>query len=194
LIRFNCPSCNKLYSFALLPIPDSGAEFLCARCNSKCMLNKRNDKITVYLIKTPDAEEEAQVLQVHDSYRPIEEESYSKEELERRLRGLIPELPIGTEYIIGVIEGPDMGKICPIEQASVVIGKTNCDINLADTNISREHCRIDVYGRQMITIEDLDSTWGTYRNGKQITLSILRPGDKIQIGKTTLSFILSREM
>lgn len=193
MVRFNCPSCKKLYSFGSIPIPDAGAEFLCARCNSKCLLTKRNDKIKVTLISLPEVEEAAMTQMVYDSYRPTEEESYSPEELERHLRGLIAELPVGTEYIIGVMEGPDRGLMCPVKHSSVVIGKTNCDVNLSDTNISREHCRIEIYGRHMIVLKDLDSTWGTYKNGKQITLSILRPGDKIQLGKTTLALILSKE-
>jgi len=192
LIRFNCPSCNKLYSFVSLPIPDSGAEFLCARCNSRCHLSLRHGEIQVELIAVPEADEESMSQQVYDSYRPFEEESYAADELERRLRGLITELPVGIEYSIGVIEGPDRGMIMPVQQATILVGKTGCDLNLSDTSVSREHCRIEIYGREMIVVRDLDSNWGTFKNGSQVTLATLKPGDKLQVGKTTLALIQSR--
>lgn len=189
MIRFNCPSCNKLYSFSMLPVPDSGAEFLCARCNSKCLLIRKNDNVTVSLIAAENTEDDSLSQQVYDSYRPKEEESYSPEELERRMRGLITELPVGVDYMIGVMEGPDQGMMTAIETPTIVIGKTGCDINLSDTNVSREHCKIEVFGRQLMVLRDLDSTWGTFKNGEQITLATLSPGDKIQVGKTTLSML-----
>lgn len=149
-------------------------------------------EIQVELIAVPEAEEESMSQQVFDSYRPVEEESYPPDELERRLRGLITELPVGMEYSIGVMDGPDRGMIMPVQQATIVVGKTGCDLNLSDTSVSREHCRIEIYGREMIVVRDLDSTWGTFKNGAQITLATLKPGDQLQVGKTTLALIQSR--
>ena len=191
MVRFNCPSCNKLYSFKALPIPESGAEFLCARCNSKCMLREHHGKLEVTLISSSEAEEDNISQQVFDSYRPQEADVFTPEQIERQLQGMITELPIGNDYVVGVMEGPDQGSMFRVENAVVVIGKSGCDINLQDTNISREHCRIEIYGHQLIVLRDLDSTWGTFKNGTQISVSTLSAGDKIQVGKTTLSLILS---
>jgi len=193
VIRFNCPSCSKLYSFSALPVPVRGAEFLCARCNSKCLIEKKNGEIVVSLISVPEAEENQLSQQVYDSYRPAEEESYTPEELERRLRGLFAELPLGVEYMVGVMDGPDRGMMAPIETPVLIIGKTGCDVNLSDTNISREHCKIEIFGRQMVVVRDLDSTWGTFKNGTQISLTTLNAGDKLQLGKTTLSLIVTEK-
>ncbi|MBN1879097.1 FHA domain-containing protein [bacterium] len=193
MIQFHCPSCKKLYAFKFLPIPDDGAEFLCARCDAKCMLTEKNGKVSVELISVTEPDEPSNTQQVYDSYRPDEDEWFTPEELERRLRGLVMELPIGIEYHIGVTEGPDRGVTVPVQKACVMIGKTGCDINLSDISVSREHCRLEIYGHEMMVVRDLDSTWGTFRNGVQVSLGIIRPGDTLQVGKSTLAIIQIRK-
>jgi serine/threonine protein kinase len=55
-----------------------------------------------------------------------------------------------------------------------------------DAEISREHARIARTGDHFV-VEDLDSTNGTFLNGRRITKpEILSPGDRIQMGATTL--------
>jgi serine/threonine protein kinase len=55
-----------------------------------------------------------------------------------------------------------------------------------DAEISREHARIARSGGNF-TIEDLGSTNGTFVNGRKINRpEILSPGDRIQVGATTL--------
>jgi pSer/pThr/pTyr-binding forkhead associated (FHA) protein len=55
-----------------------------------------------------------------------------------------------------------------------------------DAEISREHARIARSGAGFV-IEDLGSTNGTFVNGRRISgAEILSPGDKIQVGATTL--------
>jgi serine/threonine-protein kinase len=55
-----------------------------------------------------------------------------------------------------------------------------------DAEISREHARIARSG-ESFTIEDLGSTNGTFVNGRRISRpEILSPGDRVQVGATTL--------
>ena len=55
-----------------------------------------------------------------------------------------------------------------------------------DAEISRDHARIARAG-ESFTIEDLGSTNGTFVNGRKITKAeILSPGDRIEVGATTL--------
>lgn len=189
MIHFNCPACKKLYAFDYLPVPDEGAEFLCARCESRSLLTVKDGKVMVKLLSTAESEETPDTQQVFDSFRPDEDESFTPEELEHRLRSLVKELPVGNDYLIGVIDGADRGVMVPVLKAEVSIGKTGCDINLSDTSVSREHCRIEFYGHEMIVVRDLDSNWGTFRNGSRVKLGVIRPGDHLQVGKTTLTII-----
>jgi adenylate cyclase len=80
------------------------------------------------------------------------------------------------------------------ENLKVVIGRAkpgvSIDLDLSpDNTVSRPHAVISVEGGQY-WIEDLNSTSGTFISGEDIRglgRRELRPGDSIQIGKTTLT-------
>jgi hypothetical protein len=77
------------------------------------------------------------------------------------------EIQVADELLIGR-EAPDEGKL----------GQ--------DAEISRQHARITHAGDEYV-IEDLGSTNGTFLNGRQISRpEVLSPGDRIQVGATTL--------
>src|SRR5687767_13554911 len=76
----------------------------------------------------------------------------------------------------------------PLENAAVTLGRgLESDIRLKDIKASRRHCQIvkTPKGYQCL---DLSSGNGTYINGVQIKQQMLNPGDKIQIGSTTITF------
>ena len=56
------------------------------------------------------------------------------------------------------------------------------DVAINDVTASQYHARIFTYF-YVSYIEDLNSTNGTFVNGKQITKHILRPGDVVALGK-----------
>ncbi len=70
-----------------------------------------------------------------------------------------------------------------------VIGRSReCDIVLDDSNVSRRHAELRpaLDGWEIV---DLGSTNGVTLNGRRIALSeLLRPGDRIGLGATTLHF------
>ena len=69
----------------------------------------------------------------------------------------------------------------------LVIGRgKNCDIVLDDTKASRRHAKVIVEAG-VVEIEDLGSSNGTYLNGNPVDRRMLRDGDAVQIGKTTLT-------
>jgi pSer/pThr/pTyr-binding forkhead associated (FHA) protein len=57
----------------------------------------------------------------------------------------------------------------------------------ADAQVSRQHARLDFQSGQWL-ITDLNSTNGTYVNGKQIRQQVLRAGDEIRLGNTIFRF------
>ena len=72
----------------------------------------------------------------------------------------------------------------------ITVGKlTTNDLQLNENSVSRNHCifekNIDGY-----KIIDMDSTNGTYVNGKKIKEKPLRENDNITIGRTTLKFLI----
>src|ERR1043166_4627318 len=76
----------------------------------------------------------------------------------------------------------------PLGAAAVVLGRgLESDVRLKDIKASRRHCQI-VKTPQGFQIVDLSSGNGTFVNGVQVRQQLLAPGDKIQIGSTTLTF------
>jgi len=76
------------------------------------------------------------------------------------------------------LKGPD----------AVVLGRSrSCDLRLSDTDASRRHAEIlPVTGG--FVVRDLDSTNGTFVNGERVSERQLRPGDRIEIGSSVVTF------
>jgi FHA domain len=68
----------------------------------------------------------------------------------------------------------------------MVIGRSSsCDLVLHDPNVSRRHARLFFREGKWIIV-DLDSTNGTYINGRRIGRSELLPGDLLALGTERL--------
>lgn len=69
-----------------------------------------------------------------------------------------------------------------------VVGRSlDCDIWIQDTQVSRQHCRIESReGHWFIT--DLGSRNGTVVNGHTVTEKALSDGDTIELGKEKVTF------
>ena len=80
------------------------------------------------------------------------------------------------------------GEHYPIDKGVVVLGRSqDCDIQLADPNVSRRHAEV----RQEETtywIVDLGSTNGMEVNGRRLRQSKLEDGDRIVLGSTEVVF------
>ena len=86
-----------------------------------------------------------------------------------------------------VIAGMDMGNVFTIGDDPVFVGRaTSCDLKIQDDSISRQHARIEKLSGGYIRITDLESTNGTYSNGKIIKTITLAPGEKILLGHNTV--------
>jgi hypothetical protein len=80
------------------------------------------------------------------------------------------------------------GKQHEIEKRRVVIGRSkDCDIQVADPNVSRRHAEVRQEGAAYWVV-DLDSTNGMEVNGRRLKRAKLRPGDTITVGSTELVF------
>lgn len=90
------------------------------------------------------------------------------------------------EYFLEVIDGPDRSARFALQDAVLHIGRhSQCELVLHDPEISRRHLKIMQSDRGWL-VDDLGSTNGTSVNGQRITRQITGPGDKIQLGQTTL--------
>ena len=77
-----------------------------------------------------------------------------------------------------------------IDQDEIIIGRdSGNDIQIDNVAVSREHAKI-IRGPNYYLIEDLNSTNGTFVNGKKINKKFLKEDDEISIGKHSLQIIL----
>jgi len=89
---------------------------------------------------------------------------------------------------VRVRDGPNRGLAYEIGQTRLLLGRdTDCAIQILDKGASRHHAEIFAVG-SMCFIRDLDSRNGTYVNDERIHEELLREGDRIVIGGTTLVF------
>ena len=78
--------------------------------------------------------------------------------------------------------GPFAGKEFTLSRASMVIGRSDTDINLDDPSVSRRHAIIEIFDEGFALLKDLASTNGTRLNGNLISEGKLHAGDKFQVG------------
>jgi hypothetical protein len=80
-----------------------------------------------------------------------------------------------------------------LRKRRTVIGRSkDCDLQLADPNVSRRHAELRQEGTAY-WIVDLDSTNGIEINGRRAKRAKLDPGDTVTIGSTDLVFSQERE-
>ena len=89
---------------------------------------------------------------------------------------------------IRIIDGANRGEVFDAVAAPITIGREEGNtIQLNDERVSRFHLRIQ-QDHDDIVLTDLDSTNGSRVNNEEVQLKILRPGDVISIGRSSLLF------
>jgi pSer/pThr/pTyr-binding forkhead associated (FHA) protein len=63
---------------------------------------------------------------------------------------------------------------------------TGAEFMLDAPLVSRLHCQLSATARA-IEVTDLESTNGTFVNGKRITSAELQPGDRLKVGRVELT-------
>ena len=85
--------------------------------------------------------------------------------------------------------GPDMGKRFPLSRSETVLGRgADCDIQVDRDSVSRRHARVLRSG-EIWSIEDLQSTNGSYINDAQVTQAALRDGDFVRVDVAIFKFL-----
>lgn len=85
--------------------------------------------------------------------------------------------------------GPEMGRRFPLLSNEIVLGRgSDCDIHVDRDSVSRRHARVFRNGASW-SVEDLQSTNGTYVNDVPVTKSTLRDADFVKIGAAIFKFL-----
>jgi pSer/pThr/pTyr-binding forkhead associated (FHA) protein len=93
-----------------------------------------------------------------------------------------------TTITLRVLDGANRGEIYEDIPLPITIGREEGNsIQLNDERVSRVHLRIQMDHDDLV-LTDLDSTNGSRVNNEEIQLRILRHGDLITIGRSTLVY------
>jgi hypothetical protein len=106
----------------------------------------------------------------------------------RRSKAISEQTTISARLIgtTGMLKGATVS----IRQDHFTLGRTaSCDLKLDDLTVSRLHANIR-YADNNWFIRDLNSSGGTYVNGRKVQAHRLSSGDEIRIGSTTLRFYI----
>jgi pSer/pThr/pTyr-binding forkhead associated (FHA) protein len=63
---------------------------------------------------------------------------------------------------------------------------TGADFIVEAALVSRVHCRLTALPDGELEVRDLESTNGTFVNGKRVDAARLAPGDRLQVGRMEL--------
>jgi diguanylate cyclase (GGDEF)-like protein len=112
--------------------------------------------------------------------KPFDDDSNSvREALQRELRkSVAPSLV--------VVLGQDMGARVVLDRSIEMGRDPSCELPLHDDNVSWRHARVEDRGNGEWGVVDLGSTNGTLLNDRPCAGAILRPGDRIFLGKTVV--------
>ncbi len=96
----------------------------------------------------------------------------------------------GFKFLLTVRDGPDAGTSFQLLPPRVSIGRgSDCNVVLNDPRVSRMAAAI-AFTMERIVISDLSGRQTLYVNGELSTEVTLKDGDLIQIGDSTLSFVV----
>jgi pSer/pThr/pTyr-binding forkhead associated (FHA) protein len=80
-------------------------------------------------------------------------------------------------------------QIFPLDRETVKVGRgLENQLVIDDPSVSRQHVNIHTSSGEVV-IQDLDSSGGTYVNGKQVTQELLRSGDIISLAGVTMLYV-----
>lgn len=86
-----------------------------------------------------------------------------------------------------LLRGGLPGRMYRIARDGLHLGRMpECDIQLDEGGVSRRHARLGLLKGDAVEVLDLQSTNGTFVNGRRIQRARLRDGDKLQLGSTVV--------
>ena len=93
-----------------------------------------------------------------------------------------------VQVTLEILEGADQGAIRRYTQESILIGRLNTDLVVRDSDVSRRHSIIEVFDASQVYLRDLNSTNGSFVNGRRVSSVRLRNGDQIRLGRCLIRF------
>lgn len=84
------------------------------------------------------------------------------------------------KVVLRGVSGPVLGRSFVVRDGMVLGRQGDCDVVIEAQGISRRHARIHLHGAA-VRVDDLDSTNGSFVNGRRVATGPLRPGDELTL-------------
>ena len=101
-------------------------------------------------------------------------------------------LPADAIFVLAILSGPEKGNVHRLTKPRVVVGRKGADIPLNDSEISRNHCLLEVKDKY-INLKDLDSTNGTFFGEERVRAAMLQDGSEFRIGESLIRVSLQKK-
>ena len=90
------------------------------------------------------------------------------------------------ELSFEIVEGPDAGRVVPLDGSLVIGSDPAVEIPLADAHVEAHHTRVTAAGDGAL-VEDLGDAGGTFVNDAELRVPTrISAGDELQVGVTVL--------
>ena len=178
-MNLTCTNCQTSYQIADEKIPAGGARATCANCGQAMIIpGAGGDKKASSLLSESSAIDYGQTM-AYD----FAEVDQSQTEISALLEKISDREPFIGEGIVPILKEVQAGTEYRLSGAQVTVGRSGTDITVDDPEVSRNHCLIKVFGDRIVII-DLDSTNGTYVDGKKIKTANLGASEQFSIGNS----------
>jgi len=183
-MNITCEKCNTAYQITDEKIPARGAMANCPNCGSQIVIpaGSRYGKTSGSLVKS-ESVDFGQTI----SY-DFQEVEQSNTEVSALLKKVSDEQPYLNKGISYYLRDTLTGETYAIDKAQASLGRSDSDINLGDPEVSRGHCTLKIYGENVVVI-DMESTNGTYVDGRRMMTANLQIKDIFTVGNTSLQII-----
>jgi predicted Zn finger-like uncharacterized protein len=99
-------------------------------------------------------------------------------------------MPSDRRLSLAVLQGKDSGRIFLLDKPRMILGRGDADIVLNDTEVSRQHAAIEVYGARVV-LKDLGSTNGVFVNETKVSQGEIDNRTEFRLGGTRLMLIMT---
>jgi ribosomal protein S27AE len=148
----------------------SKVQFRCTKCGQTTVVEIRHRADETMVISPMPSFARADKSTVRLKLPPIDD-------------GLV--MPEKFIIILSIISGPQKGISLTVNKPRIVIGRKGADFALADPEVSRHHCLLEVRG-DSVNLKDLDSTNGTFFEEGRARTAVLHDGTEFRLGTTTI--------
>jgi predicted Zn finger-like uncharacterized protein len=184
-LKLTCMSCNTNYHIADEKIPPKGARANCPNCGQVILIPARGSGpgASVPLAKSASADFGQTIAY---DFSEVDQSSSEVSALLEEVSGTQPFFREGTQVLFKDVQ---TGEEFSLSMPQVTMGRSGNDINLTDPEVSRNHSQVRVYGDRFV-ITDLQSTNGTFYQGRKVMTIKVGAGDRFTVGNTTLETVV----